>query len=82
MWVVPPNEACDLVDLGVVAVRIGPAHPGCDTVVRVVNDDKRPQRNGTDDFDGTNGHQADVPTAAETLRSRHQLAELTLALIE
>lgn len=31
---IPPHEACDLDDLGIVAVRVGPAFPSCATGVR------------------------------------------------
>ena len=79
--VIPPDEACDLGDRGIVAVRVGPAFPRSDTRLRTDDDDIRPQRNGPEYFGGRKGHQPEVPATAETLR-RHHLPGLTLALIE
>ena len=82
IWVILPNEACDLDDLGIVAVRVGPAFPRCDTRLRIGDDEIRPQRNGPEYLGGRNGHQAEVPATAETMGMRHYLLELTLALVE
>lgn len=81
-WVVLPNKACDLDDRGIVAVRVGPAYPRPDTRLRSGHDEIRSQRNGPEYLDGADGHQADVSPTAETRGSLHQLAKLTLAIVE
>ena len=57
--VILPNKACDLQDLGIVAVHDSPARPR-HTHLRVGDDEKHPQRNGPEDLDGRNCHQAEV----------------------
>jgi hypothetical protein len=81
MWVILPNDAWDLDDLGIVAVRVGPAFPRLDTRLRIGDDEIRPQRNGPEYLDARNGHQAEVQATTGTLGMRH-LLELTLALVE
>jgi hypothetical protein len=80
-WVILPNEACELVDRGIVAVRVGPAIRS-DTQLRSLHDVICPQRNGPEYLDGGNGYQAEVPAAAGTMGRRHYLLELTSALVE
>ena len=71
-WVVLPNEACDLGDRGIVAVRVRPAYPRLDTRLRGGHNKIRSQRNGPNYLDGADGHQAEVPPTAEATRgSRH-----------
>jgi hypothetical protein len=60
-----PNGARDLDDLGIVAVCVVPAHPWCDTVLRIVYDEISPHRDSSKYFDGGNGHQADVAATFE-----------------
>jgi hypothetical protein len=60
--VIPPNKACDLVDLGIVTVQDSPARPRHDTQLRIGHDVKRPQRNGPKYLNEGNSHQADVST--------------------
>jgi hypothetical protein len=79
--VTPPDEACDLDDLGIVTVRGGPALPRCDTCLRTDDNDIRPQRNGPEHLGGRKGHQAEVPATAKLGMRRH-LLEQTLALVE
>ena len=79
--VIPPDRACDLVDFGIVAVRVGPAFPRCDTALHIGDDDIRPQRNAPEYIGGRKGHQPEVTATAKTLR-RHHLLELTLVLVE
>jgi hypothetical protein len=80
--VIPPDEACDLDDLGIVAVCVGPAFPRCDTRLRIGDDDIQPQRNGPKYIGGGKGHQPEAPATAKTLGMRHHLLELTLVLVE
>jgi hypothetical protein len=80
--VIPPDEARDLDNLGIVAVRGGPTLPRCDTFLRSNDNDIRPQWNGSENSGGRNAHQPEVPATAETLGMRHHLLELTLALVE
>ena len=77
-----PNRVWDLVDMGVVAVRIGPASPSCDISLRTIDDEIRPQRDGPDYLGRRKGHQPEIPTTVETLRVSHYLVELTLAPVE
>ena len=62
-------------------MRVGPTFPRCDTVLRIGDDDIRPQRNGPEYIGGRKGHQPEVPATAKTMR-RHHLLELTLVLVE
>ena len=71
IWVILPNKACDLDDLRIVAVRVGPAFPRIHTALSIDHDEIRPQRDGPKNLDGANGHQADVPAATETRGSQH-----------
>jgi hypothetical protein len=71
IWVIPPNEACDLDNRGIVAVRVCPAYPRSDTLLHIGHDKIRPQRNGPEYLDGADGHQAEVPATTETRGSRH-----------
>jgi hypothetical protein len=82
IWVVLPNDAWDLVDLGIVAVRVSPAFPGLDTHLRIGDDEIRPKRNGTKYLRGRKGDQPDVPATAQTLGMYHYPAEPTLAFVE
>ena len=61
-----PNEACDLIDHGILAFRVGPALPRMDTRLCNEHDVKRRQRNGPKYLDGRNGHQAEVSALTET----------------
>ena len=70
-WIILPNKAWDLKNLGIVAVRVGPAYPRRDTDFRIVHDKKCPQWNGSEYLDDANGHQAEVLVKAETLGKRH-----------
>ena len=80
--VILPNGAWDLEDMGVVAVRIRPAFPRCDTYLRIVDDEIRPQRNGPNYLGGRKGHQPEIPATVKTLRMSHYLAELASPLVE
>jgi hypothetical protein len=80
--VIPPDEACDLGDRGIVAVRVGPAFPRSDTRLRTDDNDIRPQRNCPENPSGRKGHQPEVQATTGTLGVRHHLLELTLALVE
>jgi hypothetical protein len=82
IWVVLPNDAWDLDDLGIVAVRVSPAFPGLNTYLRIGDDEIGPKRNGTKYLRGRKGDQPDVPATAQTLGMYHYLAELTLAFVE
>ena len=82
LWVVLPNVAWDLDDLGIVSVHLSPASPRPDTCRRIGDDEIRPQRNGPKYLGRRKGHQPEVPATAKTLRMRHHLFELTLALVE
>ena len=82
IMVIPPDEACDLGDRGIVAVRIGPAFPRCDTRLRIDDNDIRPQRNCPENLSERKGHQPKVQATTGTLGMRHHLLELTLALVE
>jgi hypothetical protein len=75
IWVILPNEACDLHYIGIVAVRGGPALPRLDTCLRIGDDEIRPQWNGSEYLGGRNAHQPEVPATARTLRMRHHLVE-------
>ena len=61
-----PNEACDLIDHGILAFRVGPALPRFDTRLCIERDVKRRQRNGPKYLDGRNAHQAEVSALTET----------------
>jgi hypothetical protein len=50
--VIPPKEACDLSDLGTVAMHASPALPGYDTHLRTGHDVIRPYRNGPEYLGG------------------------------
>ena len=82
IWVVLPNDARDLVDLGIVTVHISPAFPRLDTCLRIGHDEIRPQRNGPKYLGRRKGHQPEVPATVKTLGMDHYLAELTLAPVE
>jgi hypothetical protein len=81
IWVVLPNDAWDLDDLGIMAVHFGPAFPRSDTLC-IGDDEIRPQRNGPEYLGGRKGHQPEVPATVKTLGVNHYLPELTLALVE
>ena len=55
-WVILPNDAWDLDDLGIVAVHVGPAFPRPDTRLRTGHDEIRSQRNCPKYLGGRKGH--------------------------
>ena len=55
-WVILPDDAWDLDDLGIVAVHVGPAFPRSDTRLRGGHNEIRSQRNGPKYFGGRKGH--------------------------
>jgi len=77
-----PDETSDLDDPMIVAVGVFPTDPWCHTHLRIVHNEKRPQRNSEKHFDAGNDHQADVATAVQTTIGRHELPGLTFALEE
>jgi hypothetical protein len=79
---IPPDETCNLVDHGIVAVRVGPAFPRSDTESHIGYEDIRPQRNCPKNLGGRKGHQPEVQATTGTLGMRHHLLELTLALVK
>ena len=82
LWVFLPNDAWDLVDRVIVAVRVGPAFPRCNAHLRRADDDIRPQKNGPENLGGGKSHQAEVSSTTETMGRRHYLPELTFALVK
>jgi hypothetical protein len=64
--VISPSKACDLYDLGIVAMHASPAHPRYDTRLRIGHDVIRPHWNGLEYLNGGNGHQAEVPASIGT----------------
>ena len=77
--VIPPNRACDLIDLGIVPVHASPAPPRHDTRLCIGHDVIRPNRNGPEHLDEGNGHQAEVPA---TIGTGNQLHVGSSALVE
>ena len=77
--VIPPNKACDLIDLGIVAVHGSPTRPRYDTSFRIGHDDISPDRNGSEYLDKGNTHQAEV---SATIGTRNKLHVGPSALVE
>lgn len=77
-----PRESWYLNDSGIVAVHVLPADPRADALLRVVDDHVRPYRDGSENLDGREGHQAEVAPAVEVAVGRHELLELSLTFVE
>jgi hypothetical protein len=80
--IILPHETSDLDDPMIVAVGVFPTDPWCHTHLRIVHNEKRPQRNSEKHFDAGKDHQADVAAPVQTTIGRHYLPELTFALAE
>jgi hypothetical protein len=81
IWLILPNKGRELGDRGIVGVYLGPV-PRYDITLCSEHDEINPQRNGPEYLDGGKGHQAKVPATIGTIGRRHNLAELTSALVE
>ena len=77
-----PYEGSELGDAGIEAVRVGPAYPRLDAVLRVVNDPVYRHRNGSKNLDARKSHQTEVAAAVEVAVGRHDLSELMFTLGE
>ena len=64
--VIPPNYACELIDLGIVPVHGSPTLPRYDTHLRIRHDEIGPERNGPEYLDEGDGHQAEVSATIGT----------------
>lgn len=77
--VIPPNKACNLLDLGIVAVHASPTLPRYNTQLRIGHEVVRPQWDGPKYLHKGYNHQAEVPA---TIGSRNQLHMVLSALVE
>ena len=77
-----PCESWHLNDSGIVAVNALPADPRADVLLRVEDDHVRPNRDGPENLDGGEGHQAEVAAAVQVAVGRNELLELSFTFVE
>jgi hypothetical protein len=65
--VVLPNETRNLADPGIVAVRVVPAYPGCDALLRIRHNNICSERDGNKCVHGSQNHQAEVAAFGEPI---------------
>jgi len=77
--IIPPTQACELLDVGIVAMHASPALPRYDTHLRNDHDVIRAQWNGPEYLDDGNSHQAEVQA---TIGTGDELQLFLSALVE
>lgn len=77
-----PLDAWDLRDLGIILVRVGPAHPRKKSKLAVDGENPRRCWDGPKYLDQGQTYQADVATLVEATVRRHHLAKLTTTFVE